>query len=86
MYHRMSEIEVEGKPFSFLIRDMLILMREKKVMLLFVLEMVHVRREEGKFEAKIIQAAYLGESIEYVLDLNGKQITAHDGSCETDII
>lgn len=41
-------------------------------------EMVHVRKEEGNFDAKIVQAAYLGESIEYVLDLNGTKITAHE--------
>lgn len=41
-------------------------------------EMVHVRRDEGKYNAKIIQAAYLGESIEYVMDMNGQKITAHE--------
>ena len=41
-------------------------------------EMVHVRRDEGKFDAKVVQASYLGESIEYVLDLHGSQITARE--------
>ena len=41
-------------------------------------EMVHVRRDEGKFDATILHASYLGESIEYILDMHGYQITAHE--------
>ena len=41
-------------------------------------EMVHVRRDEGKFDATVTQASYLGESIEYILDMNGQRINAHE--------
>ncbi len=41
-------------------------------------EMVKVRTDEGKFQGRIKQAAYLGESIEYFIDLNGLQLTAHE--------
>ena len=41
-------------------------------------EMILVRTEEGKYSATIKQAAYLGESIEYILDFNGNELTAHE--------
>ena len=41
-------------------------------------EMVHVRTDEGKFSGKVIQAAYLGESIEYVIDVHGAKMTARE--------
>ena len=41
-------------------------------------EMIQVRTEEGKYSATIKQAAYLGESIEYILDFNGNELTAHE--------
>lgn len=72
------EIEVEGKTIFLSDPRYVDFNAGEKVDVVVRPEMVHVRREEGKFEAKIIQAAYLGESIEYVLDLNGKQITAHE--------
>lgn len=41
-------------------------------------EMVEVRREGGQYAGTVKQAAYLGESIEYILDFNGQEITAHE--------
>ncbi len=49
-----------------------------KVTLIIRPEMIHVRADEGKFDAKIIQAAYLGESIEYVIEIDGRHFTAHE--------
>ncbi|MBQ6503025.1 MAG: ABC transporter ATP-binding protein [Flexilinea sp.] len=41
-------------------------------------EMVNVRRDAGKFDGKVVTASYLGESIEYVIDLYGTHITARE--------
>ncbi len=41
-------------------------------------EMVKVRLDEGVYEGKILQAAYLGESVEYVVDVNGTQLSVQE--------
>lgn len=41
-------------------------------------EMVKVRRDEGVINGKVIQAAYLGDSVEYELLVNGQKIMARE--------
>lgn len=72
------DIEMEGKNVHLSDQHYTDFAAGDKVDVVIRPEMIHVRRGEGKFDATVIHTAYLGESIEYILDLNGKQITAHE--------
>lgn len=72
------DIEMEGKLVHLSDQHYTGLAAGDRVDVVIRPEMIHVRRVEGKFDAIVIHTAYLGESIEYILDLNGKLITAHE--------